>query len=56
MVGNPGGRGSGAALGPVTHFKGQLGGDLKLYLNLKRPDRGVIRLLGPAMKLRFRHS
>ncbi len=47
---------TGAALGPVTHFKGQLGGDLKLYLNLKRPDRGVIRLLGPAMKLRFRHS
>lgn len=43
---------TGASLNLVTHFKGQLGGDLKLYLHLKRPDRGVVRILGPARRLR----
>ena len=33
-----------AALNPVTHFKSQLGGDLRLYFELARPDRILWRL------------
>lgn len=33
-----------AALGPVTHFKSQLGGDLQLNLELSRPDHVLLRL------------
>ena len=43
---------TGASLNLVTHFKGQLGGDLKMCLNLKRPDRGAARLIGPVKRLR----
>jgi len=33
-----------AALGPVTHFKSQLGGELQLNLELARPDHALLRL------------
>ena len=33
-----------SALGPVTHFKSQLGGELQLNLELARPDRALLRL------------
>lgn len=44
-----------AALNPVTHFKAQLGGDLKPCLVLKRPSRGAARLLDCAATLRQRN-
>lgn len=44
-----------AALNPVTHFKAQLGGDLKPCLVLKRPSHGATRLLDYAATLRQRN-